>query len=385
MADPPLVHLVKGEDPVLRSDVTARLVQELLAGEDRGFALDDLEIPSKKSDEVDRRPGTDQGDDDEAVDDGVDLSIVERIMVALSSPPFLTNRRVVVIRNYGALSKDQSTMVAERLTDPTPGVFVVLEHRGGRVGPIDTFAKQQKIGAVTPEAEKVGKNSKSTSIVEVELQRCLDASGVKLAKDARARVLGHLGDDAGRVAELVEILASRFTVGASVRADDVEPYLGAVGALDKPFELTSAIETGDTAKALDVLHRLMHATSAKSRDNKPIHPMQLMAVLSSSYRSMLKLDDPNVHTKDDAASVLGGNPWSAKHRLDALHRIGSDGLHDAFALLAQADLDLRGAGGTRAIDEETVMQLLVARLCALSRRGARGGRSNSPVPAGRRS
>lgn len=375
MADPALIHLVKGDDPVLRADATARLVEQLLAGEDRSFALDDLEIPQRKGDEAEDG-GAD--DTDDAPDEGVDLSIVERIMVALGSPPFLTSRRVVVIRNYGGLSKDQSTIVAERLDDPTPGVFVVLERHGGgnKKFPIDKACETAGVKPIRPEAENFGKDSKTTSVVEFELQRCLIHSGVKIHTEARARIVDHLGDDAGRVAELVDVLASRFPIGATVRADDVEPYLGAAGTLDKPFALTSAIESGDTAKALDVLYRLMHATSAKH--TTAAHPMQLMGTLTGYYRSLLKLDSPNIVSKEDAAAVLGGNPWAAKYRLDALRRIGSSGLHQAFGHLAQADLDLRGL---RAIDEETVMQILVARLCAL---GKRGSTPKAPAAASRR-
>ena len=50
--------------------------------------------------------------------------------------------------------------------------------------------------------------------------------------------------------------------------------------------------------------------------------------------------------------------------------LGSDGLRQAFAYLAQADIDLKGA---RAIPEDAVMEVLVARLAHLSGR-ARGAR-----------
>jgi hypothetical protein len=43
-------------------------------------------------------------------------------------------------------------------------------------------------------------------------------------------------------------------------------------------------------------------------------------------------------------------------------------LQEAARLLAEAELDLRGASG---LDERTVMDVLIARLAALSRRSAR--------------
>ena len=82
----------------------------------------------------------------------------------------------------------------------------------------------------------------------------------------------------------------------------------------------------------------------------------------------MRLDDPSLVTKEQAAEVLGQSPWAARHRLDASRRLGSDGLREAVRLLAQADIDLRGASG---VPDETVMEVLVARLASLSARGAR--------------
>ncbi len=58
----------------------------------------------------------------------------------------------------------------------------------------------------------------------------------------------------------------------------------------------------------------------------------------------------------------------ARFPLEASKRLGTEGLREAMRLLAQAELDLRGASG---IDERTVIDVLVARLAALARRSAR--------------
>ncbi len=376
--------LVKGADPVLRADTTAAIVDDLLGGDDRSIALDDLEIPDRKRDDEDERADVDDSEDEL---DGAALGLAERIMVAISSPPFLTSRRVVVIRNANGLTKTQAEMIVERLNDPVPGVHVVLVQHGGKLAtPLAKFVKDNKIAAVEPEAETIAastekkKGPDKRTVVDVELQRAIGAAGVKLDSGARGRIVGHLGDDAARVHELVALLATRFPLGSTVRADDIEPYLGEAGTTASSFDLTAAIENGDAATALEVLHRLMHATSAKHA--KPQHPMQLMPLLANYYRALLRLDDPSVHTKEDAHAILGGNPWAAKYRFDAYRTVGSAGVAKAYQLLAQADLDLRGAGGATALDNETVMQLLVARLCALhQRKGSRGAKT--PAAGGR--
>ena len=53
------VHLVKGDDPVLRGAAVDRLVGELLQGEPREFALEDYTIPGR------RRAGAEEPRDDD--------------------------------------------------------------------------------------------------------------------------------------------------------------------------------------------------------------------------------------------------------------------------------------------------------------------------------
>ena len=110
-------------------------------------------------------------------------------------------------------------------------------------------------------------------------------------------------------------------------------------------------------------------TASSSVQPKPLHPMQVMASLVFHYQRLLRLDDPSIVTKEHAASALAmKSSGGARFPLEAAKRLGSDGLRDAIDLLAQAELDLRGAGG---LDDRTVMDILVARLAALSRRSAR--------------
>ena len=98
--------------------------------------------------------------------------------------------------------------------------------------------------------------------------------------------------------------------------------------------------------------------------------MQVMASLVFHYQRLLRLDDPAITTKEQAAAVLGmKSAGGARFPLEAARRLGTDGLREALGLLAQAELDLRGQSG---LDERTVIDVLVARLAALSRRHARG-------------
>ncbi len=348
--------LVQGADPVFRDREVQRLVDELLGGEERSFALDDHTLASR------RRAGEsaadiDQDDDDSRASEGsTELPAFAALATALQSPPFMTPVRVVVVREIGNSTTEQAQWLASWIDDPLEGVHLVLVAGGGRTpGALDKACKAK--------ARVIGPAADQTADV---LQREFHDAHLNLAPDATKQIAAHLGDDAGRVPELVELLHATYGDNASLSLDEVEQYLGELGTAGR-FDLTNAIDRGDVGSALETLHRMLTASS--SVQPKPLHPMQVMASLVFHYQRLLRLDDPSIVTKEHAASALAmKSPAGARFPLEAAKRLGSDGLRDAIGLLARAELDLRGAGG---IDDRTVMDVLVARLAALSRRSVR--------------
>ena len=179
-------YLVQGSDPVLRDREAQRLIDELLGEEERSFALDDHTIPSRR-----RASDTEQhtGDGDDDVDGSIELPAFAAITTALSSPPFMTACRVVVVRDIGGLTAEQARWLAQWIEDPLDGVHLVLVAGGGRIpAALDKACKSDAL-VVGPAAEQ-------TSAV---LQRELKDAHLKLEAGAIARVAEHLGDDAGRV------------------------------------------------------------------------------------------------------------------------------------------------------------------------------------------
>jgi DNA polymerase III delta subunit len=200
----------------------------------------------------------------------------------------------------------------------------------------------------------------------------LGDAGLKLRPDAAKALLAHVGTDAGMIPGIVDTLAAAHGEGADLGVADVVPYLVGQGSVPV-WDLTNAIEKGDTATALVVLQRMLTATSPTQP--KPMHPLQVLGLLHSQYRKLLSLDDPAIRSAEDAAAALGGrtSPNAARFRLRQAKALGTDGLRQAFDHLARADLDLKGE---RAIPEDVVLELLVVRLAELNARsgGGRGER-----------
>ena len=345
-----LAYLVKGNDALLRDRVVDDLVAELLDGDDRTLALEDHTVPGRAG----AGDGEEGGGGAEARE-----AVVAAVLNAASSPPFMTARRIVVVREAGALTAADADVIGRYLDAPLDTSVIVLVSGGGTI-PAALTKKLKEVGAGerAPDSEK-------TSDVLASAAR--DAN-VQLRPDALKLVTAHLGEDAGRVGSFIDVLRSAFGDGATLDADDVAPYLGEAGAVPS-FQLTNAIEEGDSAGALEVLHRLLNAPN--SRDVRPMHPLQVLSTLLGYYRRLLRLDDEAVQSTADAIAALGGRvkEFPARKALSAARSLGTDGIRRAFDALHQADLDIKGARG---IPADAVVAVLVVRLARLSSASGRG-------------
>lgn len=321
------VYLVKGDDPSLLSEAVSTLVRELIGDEDAGLVVEEIV----------------------AGEDADTVPVVE----AAQTPPFLTERRVVVVPDVTAYASAAVGPLITYLADPLPTTSLVLV-AAGRV-PADLTKAVKAAGHVVEAGAPTGRKAR-----DAWLSEHLAGAPVRLDQGARQLVDAHLGEDLGRLTNLLEALAAAYGAGAKVGADDVGPFLGEAGSVP-PWELTDAIDRGRSEEALAALRRMVRAGGR--------HPLQVMAVLHGHYQRMLRLDGAEVSTEKGAAELLGmrGSTYPAKKALDQLRRLGHDGVRAAFAHLADADMSLRG---TREWPDELVLEVLVARLSYLSKRGA---------------
>ena len=319
-ADPVVAAwLVRADDPALVAEEVRRLVDELSGGD--AMAVEDLGVEAPAA----------------------------AIADACQTPPFLAERRVVVAREVGRFLTEELAPLLAWLGDPLPSTALVLTGGGGQVSP-KLLNAVRRVGQVVDAGAGTGKARAQW------LAERLRQSPVRLDPRA-AELLGrHLGEDVGRLPTLLDALAAAYGEGARVGAGDLEPFLGQAGGV-APWELTDAIDRGDTAGALTQLRRMLQGGER--------HPLVVMASLHRHYAGMLRLDGSGVADERAAAALLGTAPYPAKKAMTQARRLGSPGVARAIELLAAADLDLRGATGA---PDTVVLEVLAARLSRLRSR-----------------
>lgn len=320
------VHLLTGDDESLLGAAVSELVASLVGDADRTLMVDDL-----------------SGDDYE----------VRALVDAAQTPPFLTDRRVVVGRGVGRFNAEDLTTLIAYLKDPLPTTDLVLTSGGGRLPKALTDAVKAGGGVTTA----TGVSSKKQERLQW-IEEQLAGAGVHLDHRGAALLGDWLGEDMGRLRGILETLVSTYGAGVRLGVEEITPFLGDAGGVP-PWDLTDAIDAGDVVRALSLLHRMIHAGER--------HPLQVMAILHGHYVRLLKLDGSDARSEADASAVLGIKGFQARKALDQSRRLGAAGVRRAVELVAQADLDLRGA---TTLEPDWVMEILVARLARLTPAGA---------------
>ncbi|MDP2293480.1 MAG: DNA polymerase III subunit delta [Actinomycetota bacterium] len=321
-------YYITGDDESLLLTAIGDLVKQLVGDGDRTLMVDDF--------------------------DSADFEM-RSVVDAAQTSPFLTESRVVVARGVGRFTADDVAPLVAYLDDPLPSTELVLVAGGGRVAKALTDALK-KAKATTIDSSPPSRARERSGWFEEQIKH----AGLKLDAQAVQLLAGWLGEDAGRLQGILDTLQSAYGDDKTLRSADVAPFLGDAGGVP-PWDLTDAIDRGETTKSLQLLHRMMRAGER--------HPLAVMSILHSHYTKLLALDGSGATDETSAAAAMGIKPgFPAKKALDQYRKIGGGNVTRAVGLLAQADLDLRGA---KEWPEELVMEVLVARLSRLAGAGRR--------------
>ena len=316
-------HLLSGNDESVLRTAVHELVDELVGDGDRAMMVDEFD-----------------GDDYE----------LRFVVDAAQTPSFLTDKRVVVARGVDRFNADELTPLIAYLANPLDSCDLVIVINSGST-PKKLGDAVKAVGTVTNTSPPARAKDRQAWIAGR-----ISEAGLRIKPDAAAQLGDWLGEDAGRLDGILATLTSTYGSEHVLTFAEIEPFLGDAGGVP-PWDFTDAIDAAETTKALTLLGRMMHAGER--------HPLQIMAIMHSHYSSIAKLDGADARSEQDAMAATGiKSPYPAKKALANYRRLGPASTRRAIELLAQADLDLRGA---KDLDPELVMEVLVARLSKLRR------------------
>ena len=326
------INLVTGSDPRLVSDkvseITRELIKSMATKESRSTILETHDAGAANS--QDREDA------------------IRKAVASAETMSLFGEERVVVIREISEATVAELSSLVAYLAQPSDSTHLVVSATGKLPKSIADALK--RAGATTLATTPPDRRQE---LVTWFLER-LGESGLTLELSALNQIIDWLGEDQARLPGLIDILVSTYGTSRKLTSDDITPFLGDAGSV-KPWDLTDAIDAGDSAKAIDMLHRMTRSGE--------YHPLQVMALLHTHYTKLMRLDGPDLNSPQDAMSIIGSkSEFQAKKYLNQYRRLGGEGINQAVQLLARADVDLRGG---KDLGEELTMEILIARLCRM--------------------
>ena len=340
------IHLITGSDPRLVSDKVSEITRELIASmgteESRSTILESHDASGASSQERE--------------------DAIRKAVASAETMSLFGEERVVVIREISDATVAELSTLVEYLAQPSESTHLVVSATGKL--PKSISDALNRAGATTM---KTSPPDRRQELVIWFLEK-FGESGLTLDVSALNQIIDWLGTDQARLPGLIDVLVSTYGTSRKLTSDDVSAFLGDAGSV-KPWDLTDAIDLGDSAKAIDMLHRMTRSTE--------YHHMQIMSLLHTHYTKLMRLDGSDLRSPQDAMAILGSkSEFQGRKYLSQMQKLGSAGVSRAIALLAQADIDLRGG---KDLGDELTMEVLVARLCRMgtSVRSSRDSSRNS--------
>jgi DNA polymerase-3 subunit delta len=281
-------------------------------------------------------------------------SVVPRVLEALNTPPFLVERRVVVVRDAQSLVADEVASIVDWMRAPAPGVVLVLAVVG---------TKAHKLVKASTEVIEVNVGSRAIERVSF-IEAKLVEYRVSVEHATAQRIAEQVGDDVARVDALARTLQAIYG-SAPLNFSHIEPYLGDAGDVPE-WDLTNAIDSGDATNAIVVARRML--------DSKGRAGLQIVNMLQRHYLRMARLEGSGARGADDAATLLGIKSFPAGKSLQMSQRLGTARISTAVHWITEADGALKGgvSYGGKDLDtdldvtELTVIEILVARLARMT-------------------
>ena len=289
------VYLIYGSEELLLERAVKRLRDRLAAVADLDFNLETFDGGSSSSDEVTN---------------------------AANTMPFMSDRRLVIVRDVDKLDASSLEALAAYARDPAPFTCLVLV-----ATKIAKNSKLYRAAAATGVTYEYAAPKRSEYASEAV--RLLKERGKRMSQGTAQALVDLVGRDLRKLDSEADKLAAYVGDAAEVTSADVAEAVAA-GAAASVFELTDAVGERDTGKALRILHRLLQAGES---------PLGVHAMLSRHVRALVGARALSARgmLPDAMAPEIGMAPWLARNA--ARQASGYEPLELARALGGLADAE----------------------------------------------
>ncbi|MBP3088112.1 DNA polymerase III subunit delta [Corynebacterium sp. sy017] len=248
-------------------------------------------------------------------------------MIELLSPSLFGEDRIVIFEEAQDAGKEPIQLVLEATHNPTPGVYLIIMHKGG--GRAKAAVEKLKKYTQVHEVAKLKAHEKSAWLM-AEFRRY----GLSPTPDVINALLEGVGSELRELASAVSQLVSDTDGKVDVAA--VRRYYVGVAEVSV-FDIADFACSGNAVRALSATRRALQLG---------ISPVALAAALSSKVSAIARLYSTRGRINGAAlAGQLGMPVFAVEKTAKVARRWSGDAVSRAVILMAELDASVKGQRG----------------------------------------
>ena len=323
-------YYITGEDEYQKDEAIRQLVEAAIEPSSRDFNLD-----IRRAGELD----------------------AESLAVLLSTPPMMADRRVVVLRDVGALKKDTRKVLDEYLKTPAVDLLLIMASSSGSKPDSSLASSSTSLEFDALSAERIPRWI---------AHHADSALGVRIGEAAAELLQAAVGNDLYQLSGELDKLAS-FVEGRDqeIGEDAVAAVVG-VRRGETLSDLLDAVADRNAARALDLIPHVM--AQPKTTGVSVVMALSTQMLAMSWGRAKLDEGLPRARLSQEYFNLLRetgaftGRPWgsAAAAWSRATERWSRESLDHALNSLLEVDVALKES---RVSSEEQLLASLLLSLC----------------------
>ena len=330
-------YFIWGEDDYQKDDAIRQLIEAALDPGARDFNLD-----TRRSGEID----------------------AETLGVLLSTPPMMAERRVIVLRDVGALKKDARKVLDQYLKSPAPDLLLLMTGAAGSKADTVLSASSTSLQFDPLTGDRIPRWI--THRVTSELGLTITEPAIELLQAA-------VGSDLHQLAGELDKLASYIEGHSQEIGEEAVAAVVGVRRGETQADLLDAVADRNAARALGLISHVLAQTKTTGVSIVMALATQMLAI--SWGRSRLDEGLPRARLAQEyfdllkATGAFTGRPWGSAAAVwaRAADRWSRESLDRALNSLLEADIALKES---RVSSEEQLLATVVLSLCAADDKSA---------------
>lgn len=273
---------------------------------------------------------------------GADTS-ADEIISSAGTIPFFSSKRLILVKDFDNLSKEDISKVAVYAADPNQYTCLIIES--------DDISMLEDYSSIARNARVLKFAPLSDNELSNWIKKYLSVQGKTIEFDALDILKESKGSDLLAISRELDKLMTFIGKRKNIIGDDVERLVGK-SVVASAFDIASAIGDKDASRAISIVHEL--ASSGKK-------PYEITGILSWFFKRILKakLLFESGDAETSIIQKLRINRKSAEEFFTHVHSFSAGDIESKMKILLDADLNIKRPK----YNPSLIMEFAIIRLC----------------------